>query len=215
MGLDRTRWPGLMLGLDCVRVLEVARGSDGRLHVAIETTDVAAACRSCGVVAEGKGRDLVGFADLPVFGAPTRLVWSKRRWACRQPACPFGPWTEDRPDIAPARAAMTTRAGLWATGEVGAEVHTVAYAARQLGVNWHTVMDAVAYWGKALIEDPARAAVTAAVGVDETKFLAAKAKEATRWVSAICDVAARRVVDVIEGRQGPELDAWLTTRAAT
>lgn len=110
---------------------------------------------------------------------------------------------------------MTTRAGLWATREVGAEVHTVAYAARQLSVNWHTVMDAVAYWGRALVEDPARAATTAAVGVDETKFLAAKAKEPTRWASAICDVAARRVVDVIEGRQGPELDAWLSARPTT
>jgi transposase len=166
------------------------------------------------VVAEAKGRDLVGFADLPAFGAPTRLVWSKRRWACRQPACPVGSWTEHRPDIAPARAAMTTRAGLWATREVGAEVHTVAYAARQLGVTWHTVMDAVASWGRALIEDPARIAGVAAVGVDETKFLAAKRREATQWVSAICDVARRRVVDVIEGRQGPELDAWLTARPA-
>lgn len=113
MGLDRTRWPELMLGLERVRVLEVARDGGGRLHVVIETTDVAAACRACGVVAEAKGRDRVGFADLPAFGAPTRLMWSKRRWACRQPACSAGSWTEDRRDIAPARAAMTTRAGLW------------------------------------------------------------------------------------------------------
>jgi hypothetical protein len=75
-------------------------------------------------------------------------------------------------------------------------------------------MDAVASWGRALIEDPARIAGVAAVGVDETKFLAAKRREATQWVSAICDVARRRVVDVIEGRQGPELDAWLTARPA-
>lgn len=215
MGLDRTRWPELMLGLDRVCVLEVARSGDGRLHVVIETTDVVAACRECGVVAEGKGRDLVGFADLPAFGTPSRLVWSKRRWSCRQTACEVGSWTEDRPDIAPPRAAMTTRAGLWATREIGAEVHTVAYAARQLGVSWHTVMDAVAYWGRALIDDPARVAVTKAVGVDETKFLAARRTEPTRWISAICDVAARQVVDVIEGRQGPELDAWLAAQPAT
>lgn len=215
MGLDRTRWPELMLGLERVWVLDVARDDGGRLHVVIETTDVAAVCRACGVVAEAKGRDLVGFADLPAFGAPARLMWSKRRWACRQQSCPAGSWTEDRPDIAPARAAMTTRAGLWATREVGAEVHTVAYVARQLGVNWHTVMDAVSYWGRALIEDPERVTGTKAVGVDETKFLAAKRKEPTRWVSAICDVAARQVVDVVEGRQGPDLDSWLTAQPDT
>jgi transposase len=105
---------------------------------------------------------------------------------------------------------MTARAGMWATREVGAEVHSVAYVARQLGVAWLTVMDAVRYWGHALVSDRGRVEVTKAVGVDETKFLAAKRKEPTRWASAICDVGRRVVVDVIEGRQGPELDAWLT-----
>jgi len=208
--LDRTRWPELLLGLERVRVLEVARGSDGRLHVAIETTDVVVACPGCGVRAKAKDRALVGHADLPAFGSPVTLVWIKRRWACPEPACGVGSWTEDRPDIAPARAAMTTRAGLWATREVGAEIHSVAYAAGQLGVAWHTVMDAVRYWGQALVLDPDRVGQTTAVGVDETKFLAARRREPTRWVSTICNLARRVVVDVIEGRQGPELDAWLT-----
>jgi hypothetical protein len=47
---------------------------------------------------------------------------------------------------------------------VGAEVHTVTYAAGQLGVAWHTVMDAVTQWGQALVEDPDRVGVTEAVG---------------------------------------------------
>jgi transposase len=210
LGLDRTRWPELMLGLERVRVLEVARGSDARLHVAIETTDELVACRWCGVRAEAKDRDPVAFADLPAFGSPVRLVWAKRRWECSEPLCRETTWTEQRPDIAPARAVLTARAGMWATREIGAEIHTVAYVARQLGVTWHTVMDAVRHWGQALVEDPARVGVTTAVGVDETKFLAAKRREPTRWVSSICDVARRSVVDVIEGRQGPELDVWLT-----
>jgi transposase len=209
LGLDRTRWPELLLGLERVRVLEVARDGEGRLHVAVETTDELVACGGCGVRAAVKDRARVDLADLPAFGSPVRLVWVKRRWACREPACEIGTWTEQRPDIAPARAALTTRAGLWATREVGAEVHTVAYVARQLGVAWHTVMDAVVWWGQALIEDPDRVGTTTAVGVDETKFLAARRREPTRWASAICDVARRTVVDVIEGRQGPELAAWL------
>jgi len=124
--LDRTRWPELLVGVERVRVLEVARSSDGRLHVVIETTEVLVACRSCGTRAEAKDRDLVAFVDLAVFGSPVRLVWAKRRWACVESACAEGSWTEQRPDIAPARAVLTTRAGLWATREVGAEVHTVA-----------------------------------------------------------------------------------------
>jgi transposase len=207
--LDRTRWPELLVGLGRVRVLEVARSSDGRLHVVIETTDELVACRSCGTRAEAKDRDLVAFADLPVFGSPVRLVWAKRRWVCVESACAQGTWTEQRPDIAPARAVLTTRAGLWATREVGAEVHTVAYVARQLGVAWHTVMDAVRYWGQALVEDPDRVGQTKSVGVDETKFLAARRRVPTRWASAICDIDRRCVIDVIQGRQGPDLDHWL------
>jgi hypothetical protein len=41
-------------------------------------------------------------------------------------------------------------------------------------------MDAVTYWGQALIEDPDRVGVTEALGVDETKRLAAKRRRATR-----------------------------------
>jgi transposase len=210
--LDRTRWPELLLGLERVRVLEVARDSQGMLRVVIETTDELTACGACGVRAIVKDRDPVTFADLPAFGSPVRLVWVKRRWSCPELACRAATWTEQRPDIAPARAALTTRAGLWATREVGAEVHTVAYIARQLGIGWHTVMDAVAFWGQPLIDDPDRVGQTTAVGVDETKFLAARRREPTRWASPIHDVERRSVVDVIEGRGGPDLAAWLAER---
>lgn len=54
MGLDRTRCPELMLGLERVRVLEVARDGEGRLHVAIETTDELTASGECGVRATVK-----------------------------------------------------------------------------------------------------------------------------------------------------------------
>ena len=215
MGLDRTRWPELMVGLSGIEVLEVGRGSDGRLHVAIETTDHEAVCAGCGTRAKPKDRDLVGHADLPAFGTPVTLVWRKRRWVCPEALCLVGSWTEDRPDIAPARAALTSRAGQWATREVGAEVHTVAYAAGQLGVTWHTAMDAAAYWGATLVDDPERVPPTEAVGVDETKHLAATRTEPTRWISAICDISRRVVVDVIEGRGGPELERWLAAQSST
>ncbi|MBK6857550.1 MAG: transposase [Microthrixaceae bacterium] len=70
-------------------------------------------------------------------------------------------------------------------------------------------MAAVWYWGRALTEDPDRVGTVAAVGVDETKYLAANATERTRWISAVWDLDNRHVIDVIEGRQGPELSAWL------
>jgi len=48
LGLDRTRWPELLVGLERVEVLEVARASGGQPHVAIETTDRLAGCPGCG-----------------------------------------------------------------------------------------------------------------------------------------------------------------------
>jgi hypothetical protein len=77
--LDRTRWPELLLGLERVRVLEIARDSQDVLHVATETTDDLVACGIRGVKAKIKDRDLVTFADLAAFGSPVRLVRTKRR----------------------------------------------------------------------------------------------------------------------------------------
>ncbi|MGQ0616870.1 MAG: transposase family protein [Acidimicrobiia bacterium] len=134
MGLDRRRWGELIVGLEGVEVLEVARGNDGRLWVVIETTDRLAWCSVCGVRAVVKDRPRAYLADLAAFGSPVTVLWVKRRWACSEPLCEKESWTEDRADVAPAgRPAMTTRAGLWATREVGAHVHTVSYVAGQLG----------------------------------------------------------------------------------
>jgi transposase len=68
----------------------MVRASDGRLRVAIETTDPTMACSGCGCRARVKDRDPVPLADLPVFGSPVGLVWLKRRWRCIEPACPVG-----------------------------------------------------------------------------------------------------------------------------
>ncbi len=215
MTLDRTRWCELLVGLERVGVLEVARDGTDRLHVAIETIDEEACCERCGQLGRAKDRDRVSLADLAAFGSPVRLVWVKRRWACRSALCPVGSWTEDRPDIAPARAAMTKRAGLWVTREVGAEIHTVSYAAGQLGVAWSTVMDAVCFWGGVLVDDPERIGATEAAGVDETKSIAANRTQRTQWITAICDIGERQVLDVIKGRQGPELSEWLLEQPET
>jgi transposase len=209
---DRTRWCELLVGLERVEVLDVVRRFD-RLFVTVESTDRLMGCGACGTRATIKDRDRVELADLPAFGSPVTLVWLKRRWRCGDPDRGASTWTEDRPDIAPARATMTQRAGVWATTQVGRHVHSVSWAAKELGVTWHTVMDAVTLWGEALIDDPERIGATSAIGVDETSFLAATATESTRWVSSICDVEARRVIDLIEGRQAPDLDRWLVNQA--
>jgi transposase len=212
VGLDRTHWPELLVGLERVRVLEVARGRDGRLHVAVETTDELVACGRCGVRAQVKERDRVALVDLPAFGTPVWLVWVKRRWRCREPLCPVGSWTERNDAIAAERCGLTRRAGLWATVQVGLLARPVSQVAAELGVAWQTVMDAVVLYGTPLIDDPDRIVGVHAIGVDETKWLAAQAAEPTRWVSAVVDVEGRKVLDLLEGRNAVDLEDWLAAQ---
>jgi len=89
---------------------------------------------------------------------------------CPSPACPVGPWTEEVPEIASTRCALTTRAARWVTVQVGRHGRSVAEVAADLDCDWHTVMDAVAVFGEIVIDDPNRFAAIDAVGLDETLF---------------------------------------------
>ena len=68
-----------------------------------------------------------------------RLVWYKREWRCRD--C-HRSWRERHPDILP-RAVLTERARADAARQVGELGRPVAAVARELGVGWETVMQAV------------------------------------------------------------------------
>ena len=78
----------VLLGLPGFRVLDVTE-TDGEV-VDGDRDDGGAwwRCRTCGVRAEAQDRMRVDVRDLACFGRPARLVWSKRRWRCREPLCP-------------------------------------------------------------------------------------------------------------------------------
>ena len=210
MASDATRMCELLVGLGDVRVLAVTDADAAGLVVTVETVEGRDWCRSCGLRAVAKDRPTVLLGDLPCFGRPATLAWRKRRWSC--PAgC--GGWTERNEAIAAPRCALTRRAGLWATEQVGRLARPVSQVAAELGVAWHTVMDAVVIYGTQLVEDPDRIGGVAAIGVDETKWLTAKAKAPTRWASAVVDVERPRVIDLLEGRNAADLTRWLAAQA--
>lgn len=76
---NATRRPELLVGLDRIQILDVARSSGG-VTVTIETTDWVAFCKEYGGRAVMKDRSAVSLVDLPVFGAPSWFVWRQRRW---------------------------------------------------------------------------------------------------------------------------------------
>ncbi len=196
-----------MLGLDGFVLLAVS-DHDGEMEQAVETTATAVFCRGCGVVARLHDRRPTWVRDLPAAGRSVTLVWVKRVWRCMEAACSVSTWTETSPAIR-SRAGWTERARAEACRRVGQDGHSVAQVAADFGVGWSTAMAAVRDYGTALVDDPDRLVGVAALGVDETAFLAANATHHTMFVTAMVDVATSRLLDVVPGRSGKALTAWV------
>ncbi len=199
METNATRMCALLVGLPSIVVLGVVDEAGHPLRVHVETTAGAVGCPECGTRAWIKDRPEVALVDLPAFGRPAVLVWHKRRWRCPESDCEVSTWTETDDRIAPARAAMTDRAGRWVTVQVGRDGRTVAGVARELGCDWHTVMDAVVAYGTPLIDDPARTGRW----------------RRQQWCTSIVDVGRpSHLLDVVPGRSAAGPSAWLAARPA-
>jgi transposase len=203
---DATGLAEALVGLDGFRVLDVQENPD-EVCITVETTADVVGCPSCGVRALAKERKRVDIRDLPCFGRPARLVWLKRRWCCADPDCEQKTWTEGSPHV-PSRSVLTVRAGAEATRQVGALALPVAVVARELGVCWWTVMDAVELHGTPLVDDPARVGHVRALGIDETSFLSATREHATLYATGMVDLDDPKVIDMIEGNSAADLRRW-------
>jgi hypothetical protein len=71
-------------------------------------------------------------------------------------------------------------------------------------------MTAVREHGTPLVDDPARLDGVAALGVDETAFLAANAMHPTIFVTGMVDLTARQLLDVVPGRSAKALHDWVS-----
>jgi len=208
---DRTGTAAL-LGLDGFVLID-AFEVGGELHQLVETTADAVGCRSCGVVATAHGRRVARVRDLPCGGRAVVVVWNKRVWRCDDPDCDVRTWTEVSPAIAP-RAVLSERARANACARVGRDGHSVAQVARDLGVGWHTVMEAVRDYGKPLVDDPARSEGVQAMGLDETAFQGASQLRNTSYITGFVDLQRPRLLDVVPGRSAKVVTEWLAERPA-
>jgi transposase len=198
----------VLLGLPGFRVLEVVE-SDVEVVVTIESLATRAFCRTCGARAEPQDRMPVDVRDLACFGRPARLRWVKRRWRCRELLCPALTWTEHSEHV-DAQAVLTRRAGIEACRQVGENARPVAQLARELGVCWWTIMNAVIEHGTPLVDDPDRIGAVRQLGVDETSFLAAKPSRPTVFATGLIDLQRHVVIDMVEGNAAADLRRWTT-----
>jgi transposase len=202
-----------LLGLDGFVVLAQLEDG-GEWWVKVETTAMVVSCVACGSRAVGHGRRLVQVRDLPVAGRPVRLVWAKRLWRCPEAACSARTWSEESDEIAP-RAVLTERARAEICRRVGPGEQSVAAVARDFGVSWHTAMAAVIDHGRPRVDHLARLGAPAAIGLDETSFLAATRDRPTLLVTGIVDLdEPGRLIDVLPARSAPAVSSWLASKPA-
>ena len=205
---DGTGLAEVLLGLPGFRVLGVVE-DEAEVVIRVETMAARAFCRTCGVRAEPQDRMRVDVRDLACFGRPARLVWSKRRWRCRERLCPARTWTEGSEHI-DAQAVLTRRAGIEACRQVGENARPVSQLADELGVCWWTVMNAVVEHGTPLVDDPDRIGVVRQLGVDETSFLAATPSHPTIYATGLIDLERHVVIDMVKGNAAGDLRRWTT-----
>ena len=196
----------MLLGLPGMDVLAVVEGDD-ELVVTVETTATVGWCRSCGVRAQVQDRVTRSVRDLSCFGRAVRLDVRRRRWRCREVLCSAKTWTEDV-DQLDATAVLTRRAGAEACRQVGEHARPVAAVARDFGVCWWTVMNAVIEHGTPLVDDPGRVGPVTKLGVDETSFQAARPGKATRYVTGLVDLERRAMIDLVPGNTAADLRGW-------
>jgi transposase len=192
-------------------VLLAASEEDGELHLLVETTATQTGCAECGTRARSKGRTVVQVRDMAAGGRPVRLWWRKRRWSCPDADCGAKTWTEQSEAVAP-RAVLSERAAADVCWRVGRDAASVAALAREYRISWSTAMAAVARHGVPVTEDPDRIGAVAELGVDETAFARSGPGRRPSFVTGMVDLEAVRLLDVVRGRSGKDLAAWLATR---
>lgn len=202
------------LGLPGFVVLAAAEYG-GELELLVETTESVTGCPRCGVVATLHDRKPRYVRDLPSGGRPVVLVWFKRIWRCEAP-CPRRTWSETSAAIR-ARAVLTERARAECARRAGQDATDVARVATDLGVSWGTVMRAVREYGQRILDSQWLHTEVAALGLDETAFLAATPTTPTRLVTGLVDLrpaggGPARLLDVVEGRSGGVVRDWLDER---
>lgn len=210
MSTDPNRMCELLVGLDDVIVHRVDDHDDGWLVVEVSSRPGLPVCDRCGQQRRLKDRTKVTYVDLPCYGRPTRLVWNKRR---SKGCCGTGSVTEVDVRIAAPRQVMTTRAGRWATVQVGLCRRSVASVARELGCDWATVNTTVNAYGAALLAaDTDRVGDVDAVGLDETLFVRRGKYRVKAWATSIVDVDTGQLIDMIPARTATAVTGWFNTQ---
>ena len=202
-----------LVGLKDVHVLRYERRGP-HVELMVEQVLGEVRCPSCRAPAQVKERPVVHYVDLPVYGTAMSLAWKKHRMRCVDPACAMKTWVLEDHRIAAKNCLLTTRAAKWATVQVGGG-RTVSEVAAELACDWHTVNDAVATYGTALLAaDRKRLNQTTAVGLDETSFVRLGPHKHTTFATTVADVEHHQIIDILPTRKYIDVARWMDAQPA-
>ena len=200
------------LGLEAIG----QRLEPGRAVLECRVNDPDPWCRRCG--AEGTLRDTVTrtLAHEPFGHRPTVLNIRIRRFRCSW--C-RKVWREDTTAAAPVRAKISRAGVRYALEALVIDHLTVARAAANLGVAWHTANTAIIEEGRRmLIDDPERFDGVTTIGVDEHVWR--HTRRGDRYVTVIIDLTPvcekrgpARLLDMVPGRSKQVFSDWLAARS--
>jgi transposase len=217
VALDRCDRCDLLLGLPGLHLISVDRARTGFL-LEVESCDPVAGCPGCGAIAAGHGRIVTSMIDAPWADRPVRIRWRKRRWICREEACPVVTFVEQDPAVCPPRGLLTMRALRWAIGQLRREGATIQGLARQLGTTWNTLWSQVQPVLARAAEDPTRFEGVQVLGVDEHVWHHRDPRlRGPKELTGMVDLTrsshpVARLLDLVPGRSGKSYRDWLDER---
>ena len=216
----RSRPASLLLGIEGLAVVDVVPDGDagGRVAHVVTVDESATACPTCGVFSSSvKGNVVTSPRDIPYGAGPVRLQWRKRRWRCREDACPRGSFTESIPAV-PARARVTTRLRQECGAGVAERFSCVQAGAEHYRVSWPVAHAAFVAHVQGVLAQPLPP--IRVLGVDETRRGKPKWVQdpvtsrwtvaADRWRTGIVDAAGTGgLLGHIDGRTAAKVAEWI------
>ena len=216
----RSRPASLLLGIEGLAVVDVVPDGDagGRVAHVVTVDESATACPTCGVFSSSvKGNVVTWPRDIPYGAGPVRLQWRKRRWRCREDACPRGSFTESIPAV-PARARVTTRLRQECGAGVAERFSCVQAGAEHYRVSWPVAHAAFVAHVQGVLAQPLPP--IRVLGVDETRRGKPKWVQdpvtsrwtvaADRWHTGIVDAAGTDgLLAHVDGRTAAAVTGWL------
>jgi transposase len=191
------------LNLDTIGLaITAAVRTPSLLAFAVASTAPSCPCPSCGVLSDRvHSHYLRTLADLPCHDQPVVLRLTVRRFRCISPACPQAVFCERLPEVVGPKARTTDRLllshsliGLALGGEAGARL------AEDLAcpTSPDTLLRRVKQFDGESLPEPRF------VGVDDWAW-----RKGHNYGTILIDLERGRVIDILPGRDGAALAAWL------